>query len=266
MKANVARLLHRSVRYYDVGQGRPVVLLHAFPLSAEQWLPQLHRVPRGWRLVAPDLRGFGIAGDDSSGPEGLAIDDYADDVLALMAHLDIPRGVIAGLSMGGYVAFAIWRKAAARVSGLVLSNTRASADSAEARAGRDRMIDLVRREGPSAVASEMIPRLLGATTRLEQPDLEEAIRVLIEANSADAIATGLRALRDRPDSTPLLSSISCPTVVIGSDEDVIVPVAEAEALHRAIAGSSLLILPQAGHLSSIESERWGTGLFSTDFD
>ena len=168
--------------------------------------------------------------------------------------------------MSGYVAFAIWRKAPARVAGLVLSNTRASADSAEGRVARDRMIDLVRREGPGAIANEMIPRLLGATTLREQPDLADAIRALIESRTADEIVFLLQALRDRPDSTPLLSSITCPTVVVAGEEDVIVPVAEAEALHRAIAGSRLMVLPAVGHLSSVESTDWGTGLFSTDFD
>ena len=134
MTSQVAHLLHRSLRYFDAGAGRALVLLHAFPLSADQWLPQLYRVPPGWRFVAPDLRGFRGMGPafEDPGLAGLTIDDYADDVLAFMAHLDLGRAVVAGVSMGGYVALAMVRRAPARMAGLVLSNTRAAADSDEA--------------------------------------------------------------------------------------------------------------------------------------
>ncbi len=260
MKTHVANLLHRSLRYLDSGGGRALVLLHAFPLSADQWLPQLHRVPPGWRFIAPDLRGFRGIGPafEDPGLAGLSMDDYADDVLALLAHLEIDRAVVCGVSMGGYVAFAMWRRAPKRVAGLVLSNTRAAADSAEARAGRDKTIELAQREGAEGMAREMVPKLLGATTRAAQPDLETAVRRLILVNSTEGIVAGLGALKTRPDSTPLLATITCPTLVISGEEDIIIPPAEAEAMHRAIAGSSLAILPRTGHLSNLESPtEWG---------
>jgi 3-oxoadipate enol-lactonase len=254
MKAHIAHLAHRSLRYFESGGGRPVLLLHAFPLSADQWLPQLHRVPVGFRFIAPDLRGFrGIgAAFEDPGLDSLSIDDYAQDVLALAAHLELDRFVVCGLSMGGYVAFALHRLAPSRVSGLILSNTRAAADSAEARAGRDRMIALARQDGPEAIAREMVPRLLGDTTRREQPDLADAVRRLIVVNSADGIATALGALKTRPDSTAGLAAIACPTHVITGDEDAIIPVSEAEAMHRGIPKSSLTVLRAVGHLANLE--------------
>lgn len=255
MKTQVAHLLHRSVRYLESGEGRALVLLHAFPLSADQWLPQLHRVPKGWRCIAPDLRGFRGAGPafEDAGLDGVSIDAYADDVLALLAHLDVTSAVVCGLSLGGYVAFGMLRRAPARVSGLVLSNTRAAADSDEGRAARDRMIALARADGAEGVAREMLPRLLGASARRDQPDLTVAVRRLILANATDGIVAALGALRERPDATPLLATIACPTVVIAGDEDTIVPVAEADALHRAIPGSTLVVLPGSGHLSNLET-------------
>lgn len=255
MKTHVANLLHRSLRYLESGEGKPLVLLHAFPLSADQWLPQLHRVPKGWRFIAPDLRGFRGAGPafEDPGLGNLSIDDYADDVIQLMIHLEVERAVVCGVSMGGYVAFGMLRRAPRRVAGLVLANTRSTADTAEGRAGRDRMIDLARREGPAAIAREMVPKLLGATSKANQPDLEDGVRRLIEMNSSDGIVSALQALKGRPDSTPLLSTISCPTLVLSGDEDVIIPAAEAEAMHRAIAGSSLAVLPKIGHLSNLEA-------------
>jgi len=259
--SKVAHLPERSVRYFEAGAGQPVVWLHAFPLSAEQWLPQFAKVPPGWRFIAPDLRGFrgARAAFEEIALDGITMDDYAADVLALMSHLEIDRAVVAGSSMGGYVAFAMLRRAAARVRGLILVGTRAGADTDEARAGRDRMLDLVGREGVGAIAREMVPKLLGATTRREQPDLADALARLIETNSAGAVAAAIRALKARPDSRPLLPAIQCPTVIVAGDEDAIIPRAEAEAMHAAIPGATLQILPKIGHLPNVE----GTGLFST---
>ena len=131
-----AHLATRVVRYLEAGEGRPLVLLHAFPLNAEQWLPQLSRVPAGLRFIAPDLRGLGPEEPAGAVAGEVTMATYASDVLALMAHLDVPRADVAGLSMGGYVAFAMLRQAASRVTGLVLADTRATADTAEGRAGR----------------------------------------------------------------------------------------------------------------------------------
>lgn len=251
---SVAHLPHRSVRYLEAGRGRAAILLHAFPLSADQWLPQLARVPRGWRFIAPDLGGFRGAGplSEVGVPGAPSIDAYAADVLALMAHLDVPAAVVAGVSMGGYVAFGLLRQAPSKVVGLVLANTRAAADTAEARAGREKMLDLLRREGPGGIAHDMVPKLLGKTTQAEQPDLADAVRALIIANTPEAIANGIVALRDRPDSTPLLPAIACPTLVVTGDEDALIPMAEAESMHRAIPGARLQVLPKVGHLSNLE--------------
>lgn len=256
MLTKTAHLADRTVRYLEAGSGRALVLIHGFPLSADSWLPQLLRVPPGWRVVAPDLRGFrgaGAVGSDDAALDHATVDTHAADVLALMTHLDIDRAVVGGLSMGGYVTLALVRRAPARVSGLILANTRAGADSEQGRAGRNLMIELVQREGPPAVAREMLPKLLGATSTREQPDLVDAVRLLIEANTTAGIAAAVRALRDRPDATPVLSSISCPTLIITGDEDTLIPVSESEAMHRAIRGSTLIILPRAGHLSNLES-------------
>jgi pimeloyl-ACP methyl ester carboxylesterase len=254
VQTHVAHLPHRSVRYLESGGGRPLVLLHALPLSADMWLPQVHRVPRGWRFIAPDLRGFRGGGFafDEPGLDALTMDDYAQDVLALMAHLDLDRAAVAGVSMGGYVAFAMLRRAPRRITHLVLSNTRATADSDEARANRDKMIELVRREGPRAIADAMVEKLLGETSRREQPDLIDAVRGLIVVNGADGLAAAFGALKTRPDSRPLLCQIACPTLVVVGDEDAIIPHDESEAMQREIPGSRLAVIARTGHLSSLE--------------
>jgi pimeloyl-ACP methyl ester carboxylesterase len=248
----VAHLSTQSVRYLEAGAGRPLLLLHGFPLGAEQWLPQLARVPAGWRFVAPDLRGFGGA-DPGGAPGGITMDTYAADLIELMAHLEMPSAVVAGLSMGGYVALALARRAPARIAGIVLADTRATADSAEGRAARETMIAILARDGPLGVAREMLPKLVGATTSREQPDLGDAIRRVIERNTLDGLAAAIRAMRDRPDSTALLPDLPRPVVVICGEEDLITPPAECEALHRAIPGSRFVLIPRAGHLSNLEN-------------
>ncbi len=255
MYVKVANLVDRCVRYLEAGTGRPVVLLHAFPLSADQWLPQLHRLPPGWRAIAPDLRGFrgGRSVLSYLGPAPVTMDTHAADVLALMAHLGIERAVIAGLSMGGYVAFAILRRAADRVAGLVLANTRAGADSDAGRSKRDRMIELTERDGLAGLAREMVPNLLGATSLREQPDLEDAVRHLIEANGTEGMVAALRAMKARPDSESLLPAIRCRTLIVTGEEDSLIPDEDAAAMRRAIPDAVHVAIPAAGHLTSLEA-------------
>lgn len=270
MTSKVANLPDRSVRYLEApadssSTKSTLILLHAFPLCADQWLPQLARTPPSWRVVAPDLRGFRSAASSIAEPvpDAMTIDRYAADVLALMDHLEIATAVVGGISMGGYVAFGMVRQAKARVAGLVLANTRASADSPDARGNRDRMIELARREGPEAIARAMLPKLLGETTWREQPDLAQAVGQMVRANTREAIAAALAALRDRPDSTPLLSSIDCPTLIIAGDEDALIPRADADAMHAGIKGSTLAMLPRVGHLANLEDPRGFTIALAT---
>jgi pimeloyl-ACP methyl ester carboxylesterase len=244
--------LDGGMRYLEAGSGWPVVLLHAFPLSADMWRPQLEHPPAGWRLIAPDLRGFGpAAGPPATSP--LTMDDMAGDVVALLDALEIERATIGGLSMGGYVTFALFRRAPERFVRLLLADTRAGADSPEGRAARERMLELVRRDGPAAVADEMLPKLLGETTTRERPGVAAAVRTLIESNSTAGIAGGIEAMMTRPDSTPLLARIGLPALVMVGAEDALTPPAEAQTMHQALTRSQLVSLPGAGHLSNLET-------------
>jgi 3-oxoadipate enol-lactonase len=225
------------------------VLLHAFPLNARMWEPQLELASHGWRIVAPHLRGFADGGSD---PQSFTVDDYAGDVIDLLDALRIEEAVIGGLSMGGYTAFAILRRAPRYVRGLILADTRSQADTPEGVAGRTRMLQLLAEKGPSAVVDEMIPKLLGASTRASHPELADRVRTLALSNPTEAIAGAIRVLMTRPDSTALLSSIHVPTLIVVGEEDTLTPPALSEEMHRAIAGSELVVLPRAGHLSSLE--------------
>lgn len=234
----------RRVRYLEAGSGWPVVLLHAFPMTAEQWRPQLERAPDGCRMIAPDV--VARPGDER-------MDEMAADVLRLADHLEVGRAVIGGLSMGGYVTLAAYRQAPERFLGMLLANTRATADTAEARAGRERLIALAHERGPDAIADEMLPKLLGSTTRRERREVEERVRSIATSVSADAIAGALTAMMRRPDSSPLLARISCATLAIASDEDGVTPPAEVEGMQQRIPRSRFVLLHGAGHLSNLEA-------------
>ena len=232
--------------WLEAGEGWPVVLLHAFPLRAAMWRPQLEAVPAGWRIVAPDLRGFG------SGPpldRPITMDEYALDVLALMDALTIDEAAVGGLSMGGYAAFAVFRQAPSRVTATVLADTRSQADTPAGREARLQMRTLLADEGPRGVANQMLPKLLSPDA---SPDVVQAVRDMIESADARAIDAAIGALMDRPDSTPDLARIAVPALVTVGERDALTPVADSEAMQRAIARSTLVVLPGAGHLANLE--------------
>jgi 3-oxoadipate enol-lactonase len=237
---------------------RILLMLHAFPLAAEMWTPQLATVPTGWRFVAPDFRGFGASGPDQSelwpepGSPRPSIDDYARDALGLLDHLDVREAVVCGLSMGGYAAFALNRLAPARVRGLVLADTRPDPDSPTARAAREQALQAVEREGVGALAEGMLPRLLGRTSIGTRPAVVDAVRRLATAQAPGAVRAAIVRLMTRPDSTPSLASIGCPALVIVGEEDEITGPDVARRMHGAIAGASLALIGRAGHLSNLE--------------
>lgn len=240
------------IRVLEAGAGWPIVLLHAFPLSADMWRPQLDRVADGWRVIAPDLPGFGPAPIRPASPG--TVDDMAEAVDLVLRALEIEEATIGGLSMGGYVTFALYRRSPGRFTGVVLADTKATPDTVDGREARHRMIDLVRREGaPAAVAGEMLPKLLGETSRRERPEVVRTIREAIERNGVDGIVAALEALASRPDSTDLLASISCPALIVVGSEDTVTPRVDAEAMQRGLSRSRLVVLPEAGHLSNLET-------------
>jgi 3-oxoadipate enol-lactonase len=232
--------------------GRPqgtLVLLHAFPLNARMWEPQLALASYGWRIIAPQLRGFDGGSED---PPGSSVDDFAGDLVDLLDTLHVKEAVIAGLSMGGYVAFALLRLAPSYVSGLILADTRSQADTPEGVEARKRMLQGLADTGVAGVVDGMLPRLLGATTLARQPELAERVRRLALANSPEAVSGGIRAMMTRPDSTPLLQTIRCPSLILVGEEDVITPPDLSEQIHIGIRGSELVRIADAGHLSSLE--------------
>ena len=233
----------------ESGTGVPVLLLHGFPLDCSLWDPQRASPAPGFRYLAPDLPGFGGSVQQSEP----SLDAWADWTASLLDTLAIDRAVVGGFSMGGYLAMAFWRRHPHRVRALVLADTRAGADSEEARAKRREMQGLALAEGAGAVAGKMLPGLVGKSSHAGRPEVVAALDAMIRRASPGAIVDALQALMDRDDSTATLATITAPTLIVCGDEDTLTPPAESRSMAAAIPGSRLAIIPGAGHASNFEA-------------
>jgi len=234
----------------DAGRGTPLLLVHGFPHDRALWAPQRRPLARRARLIIPDLRGFGASA--ALGPPPTTLEGHADDLARLLDAVGVDRAVVGGLSMGGYIAFAFWRRHRARVRALLLADTRAGADSEEGKAKRREMIQLARTAGPGAVADAMMPGMIGKTTRANRPETEREMRAICARAPADGIVAALEAMIARADSAPTLATIDVPTLIVVGTEDALTPPKESEAMHARIAGSRLERIPRAGHASNFE--------------
>jgi pimeloyl-ACP methyl ester carboxylesterase len=244
-----ARIAGTDLHYAVAGRGPAVVFLHAFPLGLFMWDAQAEAIRGTHSAVRFDDRGFGAT---PPGDGLLTMERIADDAAALMDHLGLSRATVVGCSMGGYAALAFARRHAERLHALVLQDTRAGADSPEARKTRSTLAERVRKEGAQAAADAFLPKLLGETTKREQPALVARVREAILATPPQGVVDGLAGLAARADSGPFLKDIRVPTLVVCGEEDTITPVAESESLQRGIAGSRLQVVPRAGHLANLE--------------
>lgn len=231
------------------GDGPALLLLHGFPLDRSIWRHQVATLS-GWRRIAPDLRGLG-ASDAPSTEYTMAT--YADDCVRLLDRLRVGKAVVAGLSMGGYVAFEMLRRYRDRIAGLILCDTRAEADTPEGAKGRDDMAQLAQTKGAAAVAERMLPALLGRTTQQTQPQLVTQVREMISQSPVAGIVGALQAMKTRADSTDLLGTIEVPTLVVVGQEDAIVPPAQARAMTSAIPSAAMTTIAGAGHISCLEA-------------
>lgn len=237
-----------EIGYDDVGSGIPVLFVHAFPLNRTMWAPQVSALVERCRCIAADIRGFG----DSSVAPPYSMEQFADDLAHLLDQLHVDKVVLVGCSMGGYIAFAFWRRHKDRVRALVLADTRAGADSDETLARRRQLIENARVEGATAVANLQIASIVGKTTREKHPDTYDAVHRMMAQASVEGTVGALEAMMLRPDSTPLLPTIDVPVLIMVGEEDVPTPVKEARAMHERIPGSWLEVIAQAGHLSNME--------------
>jgi 3-oxoadipate enol-lactonase len=240
--------------YRDLGAGDadPLLLLHAFPLNGKMFEPQMGALAATRRVIAPDFPGFGRSPRTPAQPD---VGYYAGCVRTLLDRLEIPRVVLGGVSMGGYVAFECVRSFPERISGLILANTRPDADTEEAREARKGMALRVAQEGIGVLVDLQMERLLSPQTRAENEDLVERVRSIILENTPDGAVAALGAMRERPDSTATLGGINVPTLVVGGAEDTISSPEVMGEMAARIPNAHHVTLPNVGHLSNLEDSR-----------
>ena len=241
------------------GTGPAVLFIHGYPLDHSIWDDQITSL-EGWTRIAPDLRGMGR----SDAPDlGYSIGTYAEDLLALLDSLGFREAVICGLSMGGYIAFELLRRARHRIRGLVLVDTRSEADTPDGKRAREAAMSQAREGGAEAIARSMLPKMLARSAPAENPALVERVRAMMAATEVAGILGALQAMRDRPDSTALLSKLEgIPTLVVVGADDQITPPETAKAMAEAIPGAQLAVLPGAGHLTPLERPQEVTRLIA----
>jgi 3-oxoadipate enol-lactonase len=222
-----------------------VMLIHAFPLDARMWDEQVGRLRSRAAVVAPSLPGFG--GTERAGST-LSMGAAADRCLRELDAAGIERAVVCGCSMGGYVAFELWRMARQRVAGLALANTRSGADTEPAADGRRALAARLRAEGNGFLVAEPPPLLAS-------PSGEGAwgfVQKVIADQPAESIAAAAEGMAARPDSTPDLGTIDVPTLVLTSDADELIPADVSLEMVAHIPDARAVVIQGAGHLSNLE--------------
>ena len=239
-----------QINVHDEGQGKPILFVHGFPLDHQMWREQFP-LASDFRVIAPDLRGFG----KTTVTEGtVTMETHADDLAALLDDLAISEKIVlCGLSMGGYVAWPFHRKYGNRLRGLILCDTRAIADSPEAITNRRKLAATVLEHGTEPVAAAMMPNLFAEASTEKRREAIELTRQTLIANSPTGIAAASLGMAERPDITPDLPGIETPTLLIVGEDDRISPVEEMQGIAEAIPKAELVVVPEAGHMSPLEN-------------
>jgi 3-oxoadipate enol-lactonase len=241
--------VEKEMIYTDAGQGETIVLLHGHPLNRTMWRAQIEFLQTNYRVIAPDLRGYGetsVSGDVST------MKETAGDVAALLHSLGLEKVILGGLSMGGYVTFEFYNQFPNRVRALILADTKPSADTEEARLKRFETAEKALKEGMSPIAAEMLPKALAPQNLETKPEIVSFVKEMMLSTKPEGASAGLRGMAERTDHTALLEKINVPTLIIVGAEDQMTPPAEAEKMHRLIKDSQLTTIPAAGHISPVE--------------
>ena len=234
----------------DVGTGDPLVLIHGHPFDRSMWRPQVDHFSRvGWRVIAPDLRGYGgstvIAGKTT-------LATFARDIATLLDRLGVDTCVLGGLSMGGQIVMEFHRLFPHRLRGLVLAATSAPAETEAGRQARYDAADRLLREGMASYAREALPRMVAPRNIAERPSVAEHVMRMMLATPPEGAAAALRGRAERPDYVSMLEHVEVPTLVLVGRDDDFTPVADAELIHERIAGSTLVVVEGAAHMPNLE--------------
>lgn len=237
-----------DIHYEVLGKGPDLVLLHPFPAHHGVWMPVAEQLASKYRVVLPDLRGHGLSG---VGEGSATMEKHVEDLTRVLDNAQVGKAIFAGESIGGYILFELWRRHRDRVRALILCNTKATADTDEARKARLQSADDVMKKGVEPFVDTMMPKLLGETTRFSRPDVMAAAKAMMMRITPAGVAAVQRGMAERPDSVPTLRTIDVPTLLISAGEDSI-PLSEAELMKQHIRNASLRVIAKAGHYAIFE--------------
>lgn len=234
-----------QLAYERRGKGTPLVLLHGYPLDHHLWDEVLPLLENTFDVIVPDLRGFG---ESTTVNSPYTMDDYASDIAGLLDQLGIQKTAIAGHSMGGYVALAFARLYPERVNALGLVSSQVLPDPPDRKEGRYKSAADVSENGIGSVVAAMTPKFTA------DEKLQAFARASMERQQPAAYVGALKAMAERPDSTPLLSSLKVPVIVIQGDSDALIPVERAREVKAALPQAYLVEISGAGHMPMLEAK------------
>ncbi|MGW1378155.1 alpha/beta fold hydrolase [Streptomyces sp. NPDC002446] len=245
-----AQFAEITIGYEDEGSGEPLVLLHGHPFDRSMWRPQIEHFSRaGWRVIAPDLRGYG---ESSVVPGTTPLETFVRDTVALLDRLGVGRFVVGGLSMGGQIVMEFWRLFPDRIRGMLLADTFAAAETDEGKAARRAMAERLLREGMAGYAHEVLPKMISPRTIEAQPDVARHVLGMMTGTPPQGAAAALRGRAERPDYTALLSRITVPVWVAVGAEDTYTPVSDARDICRRTPYAKLTVIERAAHMPNLE--------------
>ncbi|MHA6759625.1 alpha/beta fold hydrolase [Streptacidiphilus sp. PAMC 29251] len=230
---------------------RPTVLLiHGHPFDRSMWSPQVTAlVAAGYRVVAPDLRGYG---ESKVVPGITTLDVFARDLAALLDRLGVRKAVIGGLSMGGQIVMEFCRLFPERVSAVVLADTFPQGETPEGKVFRNSVADRLLAEGMDGYADEVIDKMVAPTTIAARPEVAAHVLRMMRSTDPEGAAAALRGRAERPDYCALLTELTVPALVVVGEDDVYTPVSDAEYMHQQLADSTLTVVAGAGHMPNLE--------------
>lgn len=247
MKAKVNGI---QIHYVERGHGIPVVFIHGFPLSHRMWEPQLLALPDYFRHIAYDVRGHG---ESECGDGQYTFEWFVDDFFALLDGLHIEKAIVCGLSMGGYIALRAMERNPERFLGVVLCDTRSTADDNTGKLRRAELLQQVKKEGAAVFARHFVPNLFAPVTQQHNPSVVRMMQDIASLHSPTGIAGALLALASRTDTTESLPNIAVPTLLLVGEHDAVTPVSASLAMQSLITNVDMHIIPDAGHLSNLEN-------------
>jgi pimeloyl-ACP methyl ester carboxylesterase len=257
-----AKVNHTEIFYETAGTGTPLVLIHGHPFDHTMWSPQFEAFSAQYRVITPDLRGYGKSSMPDSGPT--RFEDYATDILLLLNRLKISSYHLAGLSMGGQIIMEMFRQAPAKVKTLIFADTFAGLDTPEAKQARNDMANRLEKEGMDSYANELIYKMIKPGHVSSMPQVADHVLKMMKATSPKAAASALRARSERIDYlNEVLPQINVPTMVIVGRDDEFTPVAKAVEIRDSLQNCKLVIIEDAGHMPNLEQpEKFNTAVLN----